>query len=50
MQLEKKKNFKYPLKKVDGKWQRISWDQAVNEISEKMIRLSFEDLCQFINN
>jgi len=33
------KRVKHPLKKVNGKWQRISWDQAVNEISEKMLEL-----------
>ncbi len=26
----------YPLKKVDDKFQRISWDQAISEISEKL--------------
>ncbi|MFC1822254.1 molybdopterin-dependent oxidoreductase [Thermodesulfobacteriota bacterium] len=25
----------YPMKKVDGKWERISWDEALNTISEK---------------
>ncbi|WP_226642636.1 molybdopterin-dependent oxidoreductase [Mesobacillus subterraneus] len=26
----------YPLKKIDGKFQQISWDQALNEIAEKL--------------
>jgi len=26
----------YPLKKVDGHWQTIAWDQAYTEISEKL--------------
>lgn len=26
----------YPLKKVDDKFERISWDQAISEISEKL--------------
>lgn len=30
---------KYPLKKVDGKFQRISWDQALSEIGEKLLKL-----------
>ena len=29
----------YPMKLVDGKYQRISWDQALNEISAKMLEL-----------
>ena len=29
--------LKYPMKLVGGKWQRISWDQALNEVSEKML-------------
>ncbi len=28
---------KYPLKKVGGEWQRIGWDQAIGEISEKLL-------------
>lgn len=35
--------IKYPLKKVAGKWQRISWDQAINEISTKMLKLRKEN-------
>jgi formate dehydrogenase major subunit len=31
--------LKYPMKLVDGKWQRTSWDQALNEISAKMLEL-----------
>ena len=31
--------LKYPMKLVDGKYQRISWDQALNEISAKMLEL-----------
>jgi len=36
------KRVKHPLKKVNGKWQRISWDEAVNEISEKMLGIKKE--------
>ena len=28
--------LKYPLKKVKGHWQRITWEQAVSEISSKL--------------
>jgi formate dehydrogenase major subunit len=31
--------LRYPMKLVDGKYQRISWDQALNEISAKMLEL-----------
>ncbi|MFO1216168.1 MAG: formate dehydrogenase subunit alpha [Burkholderiaceae bacterium] len=31
--------LKYPMKLVDGKYQRISWDQALSEISAKMLEL-----------
>ena len=45
--------LKYPLKKVDGKWQRISWDQAVSEISEKMLKMRAEngpDIVEFLGS
>ncbi len=31
--------LKYPMKLVSGKYQRISWDQALSEISAKMLEL-----------
>ena len=31
--------LRYPMKLVDGKYQRISWDTALNEISAKLIEL-----------
>jgi formate dehydrogenase major subunit len=31
--------LKYPMKLVNGKYQRISWDQALTEISAKMLEL-----------
>ncbi|MBI3367637.1 MAG: formate dehydrogenase subunit alpha [Burkholderiales bacterium] len=31
--------LKYPMKLVDGKYQKISWDQALDEISAKMLEL-----------
>jgi len=31
------RRLKYPMKKVGGQWQRISWDQALDEISAKML-------------
>jgi formate dehydrogenase (coenzyme F420) alpha subunit len=32
--------LKYPLKKVNGRWERVSWDQALTEISGKLNELS----------
>ena len=31
--------LRYPMKLVDGKYQRISWDQALNEVSAKILEL-----------
>jgi len=31
------KRLKYPMKLVGGKWQRISWDDAINEIGDKAL-------------
>jgi len=31
--------LRYPMKLVSGKYQRISWDQALDEISKKMLEL-----------
>lgn len=33
------RRIKYPMKKVGGAWEKITWDQALNEISEKMIEI-----------
>ena len=30
------RRLKYPLKLVDGKWTRISWETAINEIGDKV--------------
>jgi formate dehydrogenase major subunit len=34
--------LKYPMKLVDGKYQRISWDQAIEEIGNRMLELRKE--------
>jgi formate dehydrogenase major subunit len=31
--------LRYPMKLVDGKWQRLSWDQALNEVSAKLLQI-----------
>ncbi len=31
------KRLKYPMKLVGGKWERISWDQAIEEIGDKVL-------------
>ena len=31
------RRLKYPAKLVNGKWQRVSWEQAINEIGDKML-------------
>ena len=33
------RRVKYPMKLVDGKWKRISWDQAINEIGDKLLKI-----------
>ncbi|PTM39100.1 formate dehydrogenase subunit alpha [Bosea sp. 124] len=33
------RRIKYPMKLVEGQWQRISWDVAINEIGDKMMQI-----------
>jgi formate dehydrogenase major subunit len=33
------RRLKYPLKLVDGQWARIDWDQAINEIGDKLMAI-----------
>jgi formate dehydrogenase major subunit len=37
-----KRRTKYPMKMVDGRWQRISWEQAVNEIGDHLLKIRQE--------
>ena len=37
----------YPMKLVDGKYQRISWDQALNEIGDKLLELQEAERTRF---
>jgi formate dehydrogenase major subunit len=34
--------LKYPMKLAGGKWQRISWDQALKEVSDKLLAIRKE--------
>ncbi len=40
--VKSKMRLKYPLKKENGEWKRISYEQAINEISEKMLKMRQE--------
>ena len=31
------RRLKYPVKKVNGAWQKVSWEQAINEIGDKLL-------------
>ncbi len=33
------RRLKYPTKLVGGKWQKVSWDDAINEIGDKMLAI-----------
>jgi formate dehydrogenase major subunit len=33
------RRLKYPMKKVAGKWQRMSWEDAINEIGDQMLSI-----------
>lgn len=51
--LRSPKRVKYPMKKENGKWKRISWDQAMDEISAKMLQLRTDfgpDAVQFFGS
>lgn len=37
------KRLKTPMKRVNGKWTKISWDQALDEISAKLLDLREKD-------
>ena len=32
------RRLKYPMKMAGGRWQRISWDQAIDEIGDKLLQ------------
>jgi len=36
------RRLKYPMKLVNGKYQKISWEQAINEIGDKMLQIREE--------
>ncbi|WP_407655750.1 formate dehydrogenase subunit alpha [Azohydromonas lata] len=31
--------LRYPMKLVDGKYQRITWDQAINEVGDRLLKV-----------
>ncbi|WP_209424742.1 formate dehydrogenase subunit alpha [Pararhodobacter sp. SW119] len=33
------RRLKYPMKKVGGEWQRISWEQAIEEVGDKLLEI-----------
>lgn len=33
------RRLKYPLKLVDGEWKRLSWEQAIDEIGDKLLEI-----------
>ncbi|TXF12466.1 formate dehydrogenase subunit alpha [Pelomicrobium methylotrophicum] len=34
--------LRYPMKLVGGKWQKISWEQAINEVGDKLLAIRKE--------
>ena len=48
-----KQRLKYPLKRVgergEGKWQRVSWDQALTEIADKTLDIIRQHGPQYLN-
>ena len=36
------RRLKYPMKLVGGKWTRVSWDQAITEIGDQMLKIREE--------
>ena len=51
--VKSKQRLKTPLKKENGQWKRITWTQAVDEISAKMLKLRKEsgpDMAMFLGS
>ncbi len=36
------RRLKYPTKLVNGKWQKVSWDEAIGEIGDKLMKIREE--------
>ncbi|WP_372742896.1 molybdopterin-dependent oxidoreductase, partial [Neptunomonas sp.] len=36
------RRLKYPMKLVDGQWKKISWEQAIDEVGDKMLQVREE--------
>jgi len=36
------RRLKYPMKLVSGKWERLSWDDAINEVGDTMLKIRDE--------
>jgi formate dehydrogenase major subunit len=36
------RRLKYPMKLVGGRWQRMTWDQAVNEVGDRLLKIREE--------
>ena len=36
------RRLKHPMKLVGGKWKKISWDEAINEVGDKMLQIREE--------
>jgi formate dehydrogenase major subunit len=36
------RRLKYPMKLVAGKWQRMTWDQAVSEVGDRLLKIRQE--------
>jgi formate dehydrogenase major subunit len=36
---QSERRLKYPMKLVNGQWNRIGWDQAINEIGDKLMAI-----------
>jgi formate dehydrogenase major subunit len=39
---ENSHRLKTPMKLVDGKWQKLSWDQAINEVGDRLLAIRKE--------
>ena len=36
------RRLKYPTKLVNGKWQKVSWDEAINDIGDQLLKIRQE--------